>query len=67
MASPARPAGPDRERGRRKAGLEVVPTAVRSVPAAAPAGRLRAAGAPELVSDDDHPDFHHLPTFRGRR
>lgn len=65
MASPARPPEPDPRRGH-TAGLEVVPTSGRSVPAAAPAGRLRAAGAPEMVCDDDHPDFHHLPTFRGR-
>lgn len=29
--------------------------------------RLRVAAAPELVTDDDHPDFTHLPRLRGRR
>lgn len=64
MASPLRSPEPADRRGR-TTGLEVVPTTPGPASGVgAPAGRLRIAGAPELVADDDHPDFHHLP---GRR
>ena len=67
MASPLRSPEPTSRRAGTP-GLEVIPTLGRSAAGTgAPAGRLRVAGSPELLSDDDHPDFHHLPTVRGRR
>jgi hypothetical protein len=34
--------------------------------AAGAAPRLRVVGPPELVVDDDHPDFAYLPRHRSR-
>jgi hypothetical protein len=66
MASPLRRSTPSIRRARTTEFelLDTVGDADTTPPARQ--ARLRVAGAPELVTDDDHPDFAHLPRHRRR-
>ena len=61
MAAPWRRPVPDRRT--RDAEFALLDALTDTVPSAR-TPRLRVAGAPELVTDDDHPDFAHLPRHR---
>ena len=66
MASPLRRSA-RAVRGDRTAEFELLDAlGAPATPGSTRAPRLRVAGAPELVTDDDHPDFHTLPRYRAR-
>ncbi|WP_111765908.1 hypothetical protein [Nakamurella deserti] len=65
MASPLRRPG-RAVRSDRTAEFEVLESLGRTDAPSVRTPRLRVAGTPELVTDDDHPDFHVLPRHRGR-
>lgn len=66
MASPLRRSGRDGrpDRTAEFALLETLGRPDPTTPGRPP--RLRVAGTPQLVTDDDHPDFHVLPRHRAR-
>ncbi len=61
LRHPARPARTDRD-----AEFELLDSLGAPAPVTGRTSRLRVAGAPELVTDDDHPDFHTLRRYRAR-
>lgn len=66
MASPIRRPAPATRRDR-EAEFELLDSLGADDTASTARGtRLRVAAAPELVTDDEHPDFAHLPRRRGR-